>query len=92
MINIPSDIRSQRRLALTLGATACLLRSRILGAPVDAVKHLRHRTLQGATPEEVEQALRTGYLTNEDGSKTLLVAQGGQVVKVRMCSTVNSVR
>jgi hypothetical protein len=74
---------SAKRPAVALLVSVLLLRSRILRAPQDAVKTLKKvATSRHASPEEVEQALRTGYIEDKDGGRTLLVPQGGRVAKV----------
>jgi hypothetical protein len=85
---MPTTFTHERAAAL-LAVSALLLRSRIVGAPRDA---LTKRPRTDATAEEVEQALRTGYLEQPDGSRVLLIPQSGRVAKVRTASIVSGMQ
>jgi ATP-binding cassette subfamily D (ALD) long-chain fatty acid import protein len=80
---------THERAAALLAVSALLLRSRVVGAPRDA---LTKRPRTTASAEEVEQALRTGYLEQPDGSRVLLIPQGGRVAKVRAAYTVHGMQ
>jgi ATP-binding cassette subfamily D (ALD) long-chain fatty acid import protein len=85
---MPTTFTHERAAAL-LAVSALVLRSRIVGAPRDA---LTRRPRTDASAEEVEQALRTGYLEQPDGSRVLLIPQGGRVAKVRAAYTVYDIQ
>jgi hypothetical protein len=91
--SLPLDSRTKASAAAAL-VSVLLLRSRLVHAPQDVVKAAFRKsgTRENASAEEVEKALRTGYLEQEDGSKVLLIPHGGRVAKASLLRCSQTIR
>lgn len=76
--------RSQRSALLLAALTLILLRKRLLHLPKEALRSVRSRarTRNGATQEDLNEALQQLYEITPDGSKVLLVPHRHQISKV----------
>ena len=75
---------STRRSLFFLLTTCLLLRSRIASFPRDVATKLAERARGGKVlnQDEIDKATQQGYVTNDDGSKTLLVLYKDRLSKV----------
>lgn len=76
--------RSQRSALLLAALTLILLRKRLLHLPKEALRSVRSRarTRNGATQEDLNEALQQLYEITPDGGKVLLVPHRHQISKV----------
>lgn len=78
----PITPQSRRPLLLAL-VVVLLLRSRLISAPKEALLRLRSAAYKSRlSPEELSEALQQVYITEPDGSKTILVPHRDSISKV----------
>ncbi|KAI0790361.1 ABC transporter transmembrane region 2-domain-containing protein [Abortiporus biennis] len=90
-VNLP---QTSRRPILVAVFTILLLRSRLVSAPTSLLEKLKSTAIpkkKALSQEELEQTLQQLYVSEPDGSKTLLVPYGDQVSRVRIHETPLSI-